>query len=406
MTWGISTYHEYYVGEEECRARVVSPRPLASTSSSASASGSGRGSVAPTAPTSAGREKGTTPSNPERPAGTAQMTSSLEGGSANGEGGGVGEREERDESEGGGMPNEGGEGEIGGHGAGEAIGPYDELWRRDDRADWTPELARAHAAFATGKEWGVEWGGCVQKFYNFEAAWGYDEGSWKMATKDRPRQVTGWLSRGRKWTMPPALGGLLGRREATGQAEELWVGLFWAWWRTLQPDERAELGNRELSRPEKADWSRMAQMHGNNGLLQVMAALLWWGDVAQKRGEEEREEWLVAVRDVTWVLEQLLESGDIDRDDDEDGPADGPAKEKDGKSAGGAAKRGNTLKKATEMARKMARSPSRRREPGRRERRPRCRKYLDVRRGFVGPIRRTQTAVVDGQGKNLGRWQD
>jgi hypothetical protein len=159
----------------------------------------------------------------------------------------------------------------------------------------------------------VEWGGCVQKFFNFEAAWGYDEGSWKMATKDRPRQVTGWLSRGRKWTMPPALGGLLGRREATGQAEELWVGSFWAWWRTLQPDERAELGNRELSRPEKADWSRMVQMHGNTGLLQVMAALLWWGDVAQKRGEEEREEWLVAVRDVTWVLEQLLKSGDIDR---------------------------------------------------------------------------------------------
>jgi hypothetical protein len=70
-------------------------------------------------------------------------------------------------------------------------------------------------------------------------------------------------------------------------------------------------------------------------------------------------------------------------------------------------KGGGALKKVTEIARKMARrSPSRRREPGRRERRPRCRKYLDVRRGFVGPIRRMQTAVVDGQGKNLGRWQD
>jgi hypothetical protein len=113
--------------------------------------------------------------------------------------------------------------------------------------------------------------------------------------------------------MPPALGGLLGRREATGQAEELWVGLFGAWWWTLQPDEQAELGNRELSQPEKADWSMMAQMHGNNGLLQVMAALLWWGEVVQKHGEEEQEEWLVVVRDVTWVLERLLESGEIDR---------------------------------------------------------------------------------------------
>ena len=57
----------------------------------------------------------------------------------------------------------------------------------------------------------------------------------------------------------------------------------------------------------------MAQMHGDNGLLQVMAVLVWWGNVAWKHREEEREEWLVAVHDVTWVLEQLLKSGEIDR---------------------------------------------------------------------------------------------
>ncbi|KAJ7900559.1 hypothetical protein B0H14DRAFT_3752785 [Mycena olivaceomarginata] len=168
----------------------------------------------------------------------------------------------------------GGERENRGDGAHGAIGPHDELWRRDDRADWTPELACAHAAFETGREWGGEWVACVQKFFDFEATWGYDEG------RGRWRRNTGCTS-------------LLGRREATGQAEELWVRLFWAWWRTL------ELGNRELSRPEKADWSILAQMHGNNGLLQVMAALVWWGKVVRKRGEEEQEEWLVAVHDIT-----------------------------------------------------------------------------------------------------------
>ncbi|KAJ7806529.1 hypothetical protein B0H14DRAFT_3484014 [Mycena olivaceomarginata] len=76
-----------------------------------------------------------------------------------------------------------------------------------------------------------------------------------------------------------------------------------------------------------------------------MAALVWWGDVAQKRGREEREEWLVAVRDVTWVLEQLLESGEIDKDEGEDVPADGPAKKKDAKSVGSAA---NKRKRAEE----------------------------------------------------------
>jgi hypothetical protein len=57
----------------------------------------------------------------------------------------------------------------------------------------------------------------------------------------------------------------------------------------------------------------MAQMHGNNGLLQVMAVSVWWGEVVWKHREEEWEEWLVAVHNVTWVLEQLLTSGEIDR---------------------------------------------------------------------------------------------
>ncbi|KAJ7809288.1 hypothetical protein B0H14DRAFT_3481579 [Mycena olivaceomarginata] len=159
-------------------------------------------------------------------------------GSANVEGGGGGEREEGDEREERDAQSEGGERENSGDGARGVVGPYDELWQRDDRANWTSELARTHAAFATGRGWGAEWGGCVQKFFDFEAAWGYDEGLWKTATKVRPWQVMGWLNRGRKWTLPPALGGLLGSREATGQAEELWVGLFWMWWR-CEVSERA-----------------------------------------------------------------------------------------------------------------------------------------------------------------------
>ncbi|KAJ7747585.1 hypothetical protein B0H14DRAFT_2477644 [Mycena olivaceomarginata] len=127
-----------------------------------------------------------------------------------------------------------------------------------------------------------------------------------MSRKDRPQQVTGWLARGRRWTMPPTLGQLLGRQAAKGQAEMLWVGLWWAWWRSLQPEERAVLENGELSRRENADWSTMAKMYGDNGLLQVMAGLVWWGEVVQKRDEDEKEEWRAAVSDVTWVLGRIL----------------------------------------------------------------------------------------------------
>jgi hypothetical protein len=54
-------------------------------------------------------------------------------------------------------------------------------------------------------------------------------------------------------------------------------------------------------------------MYGNNGLLQVMASLMWWGEVVQKREEADREKWRAGVTDVTWVLEQLLASGEIRR---------------------------------------------------------------------------------------------
>jgi hypothetical protein len=198
-----------------------------------------------------------------------------------------------------------------GEGGRKDVETYDEHWQRDDRAEWTVELGRAHAAFEVGRAWGVEWAVCVQKFFDFEGAWGFVEGSWSMPKPSRPQQVSGWLSRGRKWTLPPALGGLLGRRQAEGMSAELWVGVWWGWWRGLQPAEREVLANGELSRPETAGWSAMARMYGNNGLMQVMAALVWWGEVAQKRGREDVEEWCVAVRDVTWVLEQLLKSGEI-----------------------------------------------------------------------------------------------
>ncbi|KAJ7803804.1 hypothetical protein B0H14DRAFT_3486976 [Mycena olivaceomarginata] len=163
---------------------------------------------------------------------------------------------------------------------------YDEYWHRDDRAEWTDELGRAHATFERGRGWGLQWALCVQKFLEFEAAWGFTECTYQMAKKNWLGQIGGWLSRGRKWTLPPTLGETLGTRKN----EELWVGGWWKWWNGLQPNERVALENGELSRPEEADWSAMAAMHGKNGILQVMATLGWWGEVAQKRSAEEKDD--------------------------------------------------------------------------------------------------------------------
>ncbi|KAJ7772153.1 hypothetical protein B0H14DRAFT_3164805 [Mycena olivaceomarginata] len=190
-----------------------------------------------------------------------------------------------------GNSNDGDDGHGDGGSDGGRGGIHDEYWRREDRADWSEELGRAHAAFERGRNWGLEWA---------------------MSAKNRPQRVGGWISRGRKWTLPPTLGAELGTRETEG----LWVNEWWKWWQTLQPEERLLFDN-ELSRPDTANWSEMSAMYGRNGLLLVMATLCWWGEVAVGRGlgSDAQEEWLAAVRDVTWVLEAIQERGEIPRDE-------------------------------------------------------------------------------------------
>ncbi|KAJ7033531.1 hypothetical protein C8F04DRAFT_1183978 [Mycena alexandri] len=135
----------------------------------------------------------------------------------------------------------------------------DQLWGRTDRAKWTGELGRAHAALARGRDWGIEW-----------ARLGQDRIDW--CNGDGGPEIRG------------NVGGRL-------------------------PAERV-YADGVLSRPHKADWSVLAQLNEKNGLLQVMALLLWWGDYVGD-GEDvfQYVDWRNAVEDVTWVLRELETSG-------------------------------------------------------------------------------------------------
>ncbi|KAJ7025035.1 hypothetical protein C8F04DRAFT_968266, partial [Mycena alexandri] len=153
---------------------------------------------------------------------------------------------------------------------------------------------------------GIEWGECVSKFFDFEGVWGFEEGSCQMARAKRPAEVGMWLQRGRKWYLLPSIL-LVGTRDD----HESFVGRWWTWYTSLQPPERVLIGT-TLSRPESADWSGMVAMHGTNGLLQVMGVLSWWGDkLLKKRDGPEWGEWIAAVEDITWVLDELMDSGEI-----------------------------------------------------------------------------------------------
>ncbi|KAJ7129688.1 hypothetical protein C8R44DRAFT_872922 [Mycena epipterygia] len=178
----------------------------------------------------------------------------------------------------------------------------EEVWHRDDREEWTAELARAHTAFERGKGWGVEWGKCVSAFFDFEGAWGYTTTGAMIKTEGRLKEVSVWLGRGRKWNSSPAIG-MMGTQARAGS----FVGMWWSWWASLQLAER-EMNAGILTCPSEADWSALAKLHGNNGLMHVMATLLWWGDGVgdQEKDEEQYMDWSLAVSDVTYALQEML----------------------------------------------------------------------------------------------------
>ncbi|KAJ7113917.1 hypothetical protein C8R44DRAFT_594061, partial [Mycena epipterygia] len=116
----------------------------------------------------------------------------------------------------------------------------------------------------------------------------------------RPKAVKDWIARARKWENRVELG-VVGRQGKRGTFVDNW----WKWWMGLQPSERQRLGGM-LSCPTEADWNTLSKVHGKNGLLQVMATLLWWGDcVGDDRESVEYDSWTLALGDVSWVLSQL-----------------------------------------------------------------------------------------------------
>ncbi|KAJ7875803.1 hypothetical protein B0H13DRAFT_1522077, partial [Mycena leptocephala] len=106
---------------------------------------------------------------------------------------------------------------------------------------------------------GIEWASLVDKFYDFEAAWGYSDTGGQITTSGRPSALQWWIGRGRKWDKTVDVGVL-----GDAQTPSTFVADFWNWWVNVQPNDPSDL-------------SPLLQLHGKNGLLQIMAALLWWG---------------------------------------------------------------------------------------------------------------------------------
>jgi hypothetical protein len=104
---------------------------------------------------------------------------------------------------------------------------------------------------------------------------------------------------------------------------------WWKWWQNLQPSWRIQQ-SMALSRqvPPKPNWS-ITEKGTANGFFVVILALGWWA-LGIKHGTTENvdgnEDFLNAVGDTTWVLQQMVLSRSLKRPRADDGNGSGNPK--------------------------------------------------------------------------------
>lgn len=111
------------------------------------------------------------------------------------------------------------------------------------------------------------------------------------AKKDlRPQCLNAWVGGGRRIT---------GNRPAIPNLQEF-ATTFWQWWMAIQSDGRVV--EEKLVQETGVNLTAVVQ-RGRNGIVTAVMALGWWGEKVSEGEEADLAEWLLAVADVSWVLE-------------------------------------------------------------------------------------------------------
>ncbi|KAJ7735419.1 hypothetical protein DFH07DRAFT_753867 [Mycena maculata] len=136
---------------------------------------------------------------------------------------------------------------------------------------------------------GTGWNTAVRRWTELERAYGFETSSRALPTEGRPAAVAKWTKWGRKPDKPP-----------TVELES--IKADWKkWWVVLAPEWRQKNDVGELVQGGQGPWGDLVHP-GANGILMVLLVLVWWCE----KEESASESWLAAVRDVGWVLDELL----------------------------------------------------------------------------------------------------
>ncbi|KAJ7855149.1 hypothetical protein B0H14DRAFT_2579490 [Mycena olivaceomarginata] len=173
-------------------------------------------------------------------------------------------------------------------------------WNRSNKAKWPSELCNAYTAFALGEKWGGDWSMLVKAYMDFEAVCGYQDMGPRIDGKDKLAEMGAWIKSGRKWGSPPKLVNM-GKLGQKGSFVDNW----WHWWRSLQPPERVWMGGM-LSWVDDMIWGKLPRMYGQNGFMQIMICLLWWGQEVHRQARTDSG-WASAVGCVEHVLRHFVQ---------------------------------------------------------------------------------------------------
>ena len=139
---------------------------------------------------------------------------------------------------------------------------------------------------------GERWAELVRLWVAFEQKERFKQRG-KLSPKKRPDVVTEWIQRARSPTWQPVITNVSTFEKS-----------FHAWWLSLQPKWRLSKNGEILTRKMDGDLDGLRKP-GLNGLLSVLAALFYWGRIAQNN-KKQRKGWVAHVEDCILVLRGLV----------------------------------------------------------------------------------------------------
>ncbi|KAI0038252.1 hypothetical protein FA95DRAFT_1470641, partial [Auriscalpium vulgare] len=105
----------------------------------------------------------------------------------------------------------------------------------------------------------------------------------------RPAEIKAWIKSARPW------------KNRKIDKLSTFMTDFELWWRGLQPVTRFDAFGSLHPPTDDMDWSSLS-IAGKNGVISVVAALLWCGHAVKDDEGYNKERWSVAVHDVSTVL--------------------------------------------------------------------------------------------------------